>query len=525
MNTIPCARTGHSSWLPRFSSRSDEPLRANSAQEIPADWAHGSVCFSDRLPTELRRALGSFFDADFSSVRVHVGSQPSSMGAIALANGDDVYFSPGRYDPNTRAGRYLIAHEVAHVIQQRLGYARNPLNSRVALLQDPELEGEAHRLASAFVGGATRGKFPADRRCGKPLNSYPEESVVQPVGGHGGIEFSQDGQSLTKPTNQIELDFYLEIFPARANPQLLLEPPPNLNNAAAPIVPPPLYVIRPKYAALEPYIPKLIKYEMRGRIPYITIANIGAGLGQDQCKIMDVKIGTATVSKKELASSGMSWWSAWKKKRKMAIADYWTNSSSRGFRVIDFSGSQGSRTDIARSEPAECFIKYFHGSGNVSYGSLVSCEQRIRNAKAMVDRILQAVDGFHNFVFIASSLLFCYQPGYGAVRVKMIDFGHSYIKGNGELMAIGDVNVRKYKSQFTQGLANLSRSLNDAAELSYERKRALPPLPLPALPVHPVAPPVPHHLPVHHPMPPLPRPPLPPLPRHLPRSARRTWAV
>jgi len=121
--------------------------------------------------------------------------------------------------------------------------------------------------------------------------------------------------------------------------------------------------------------------------------------------------------------------------------------------------------------------------------------------------------------------LFCYQPGYGAVRVKMIDFGHSYIKGNGELMAIGDVNVRKYKSQFTQGLANLSRSLNDAAELSYERKRALPPLPLPALPVHPVAPPVPHHLPVHHPMPPLPRPPLPPLPRHLPRSARRTWAV
>jgi hypothetical protein len=35
---------------------------------------------------------------------------------------------------------------------------------------------------------------------------------------------------------------------------------------------------------------------------------------------MDVKIGTATVSKKELMASGMGWWSAWKKKRKLEIA-------------------------------------------------------------------------------------------------------------------------------------------------------------------------------------------------------------
>jgi hypothetical protein len=42
--------------------------------------------------------------------------------------------------------------------------------------------------------------------------------VVQPAGGHGGIEFSADGQSLTKPTNKVELAFYLEVFEGRANP-------------------------------------------------------------------------------------------------------------------------------------------------------------------------------------------------------------------------------------------------------------------------------------------------------------------
>jgi hypothetical protein len=50
--------------------------------------------------------------------------------------------------------------------------------------------------------------------------------------------------------------------------------------------------------------------------------------------------------KKELVHSGMDWWSAWKKKRKMEIADIWTKSGSRGFRVINYTGSEGSRSDM-----------------------------------------------------------------------------------------------------------------------------------------------------------------------------------
>ena len=83
-----------------------------------------------------------------------------------------------------------------------------------------------------------------------------------------------------------------------------------------------------------------------------------------------------------------------------------------------------------------------------------------------MNNILQVLDTFENFVFIASSLLFCYASGSREVRVKMIDFGHSYIKGNDELLRIGQMNVAKYKSQFTAGLAFLGRHLKDAADLA-----------------------------------------------------------
>ena len=39
------------------------------------------------------------FDADFSSVRVHVGPQASRIGAVAFTMGNDLYFAPGRYQP------------------------------------------------------------------------------------------------------------------------------------------------------------------------------------------------------------------------------------------------------------------------------------------------------------------------------------------------------------------------------------------------------------------------------------------
>jgi hypothetical protein len=72
---------------------------------------------------EMERGLGS----DFGGVRVHddarAGESARAVSARAYTVGSHVVFSPGTYAPGTRAGRRVLAHELAHVAQQRAGGA------------------------------------------------------------------------------------------------------------------------------------------------------------------------------------------------------------------------------------------------------------------------------------------------------------------------------------------------------------------------------------------------------------------
>jgi hypothetical protein len=65
------------------------------------------------------------FGQDFSQVRVHTDAAAQTlagaMGAKAVTQGDDIAFAPGRYAPASSAGGTLLAHELAHVAQQRQG--------------------------------------------------------------------------------------------------------------------------------------------------------------------------------------------------------------------------------------------------------------------------------------------------------------------------------------------------------------------------------------------------------------------
>jgi ribosomal protein S18 acetylase RimI-like enzyme len=86
------------------------------------------------------------FRADFSDVRVHVGRDARSIGAIAFTWGSNIHFAPGQYNPDSLQGQRLLGHELAHVLQQRGGRVKNPHGSRVAVVQDAALEAEADRL-------------------------------------------------------------------------------------------------------------------------------------------------------------------------------------------------------------------------------------------------------------------------------------------------------------------------------------------------------------------------------------------
>jgi hypothetical protein len=62
------------------------------------------------------------FGADFGGVRFHAGPATAqtarNLNAEAFTIGHDVFFGEGKYDPDTRRGLGLIAHEMTHVSQQ-----------------------------------------------------------------------------------------------------------------------------------------------------------------------------------------------------------------------------------------------------------------------------------------------------------------------------------------------------------------------------------------------------------------------
>jgi len=74
----------------------------------------------------LSKSVRAFFEprfgVDFSQVRVHTDTQAAKTArdvySQAFTVGKDIAFGPGQYAPDTQRGRQLLAHEMAHVVQQ-----------------------------------------------------------------------------------------------------------------------------------------------------------------------------------------------------------------------------------------------------------------------------------------------------------------------------------------------------------------------------------------------------------------------
>ena len=77
------------------------------------------------LEPGLQESMGQAIGADFSRVRIHTDSQSDqlnqSIQAKAFTTGQDVFFRQGEYQPGSRGGQELIAHELTHVVQQGEG--------------------------------------------------------------------------------------------------------------------------------------------------------------------------------------------------------------------------------------------------------------------------------------------------------------------------------------------------------------------------------------------------------------------
>jgi hypothetical protein len=74
------------------------------------------------LPAELRSYFEPRFGQDFNEVRVHVGPDPAAgaraVQARAYTIGNEIVFGAGEFAPATSEGKRLLAHELAHTMQQ-----------------------------------------------------------------------------------------------------------------------------------------------------------------------------------------------------------------------------------------------------------------------------------------------------------------------------------------------------------------------------------------------------------------------
>lgn len=115
------------------------------------------------LPDRTRTLLGATFGASVGDVRVHADAAAAAAadatGAEAFTFGRDVFFGSGRYAPDDTHGRHVLAHEVAHAVQQHRVTA-DAVPEAIAA-EGSVAEREAQRAAVAAERGEAASLGPA----------------------------------------------------------------------------------------------------------------------------------------------------------------------------------------------------------------------------------------------------------------------------------------------------------------------------------------------------------------------------
>ena len=152
----PAADRGAAS-APGGAPLHSEHARLAALQRAAGNHAVASLLGQHGRPLEpsTRSAMEASFGESFADVRVHVDDAGDAAaretGARAFALGPEIAFRGGEYEPDTLPGQRLIAHELAHVVQQRRGGDAPAAPSEGG---DAALEGGARAAADAVTVGA-----------------------------------------------------------------------------------------------------------------------------------------------------------------------------------------------------------------------------------------------------------------------------------------------------------------------------------------------------------------------------------
>lgn len=164
-------------------NQSAGPIHRNLSEGAKAAVDRAASGKGEPLQADLRDQFEAGLGADLSSVRLHTGSESSeaaqAVRAKAYTVGNDVHFGAGQYDPSSRNGQFLIAHEVAHTVQQgRPGFVQR-YSTQDCESDDVTRVDESHNRAIDLVKAAIA-RLTAD-----PVTAETQAHFSNHFGGYG----------------------------------------------------------------------------------------------------------------------------------------------------------------------------------------------------------------------------------------------------------------------------------------------------------------------------------------------------
>ena len=140
------------------ATRADVPRHAPPPHLPARIWEAGNTAMGQLLSGQgagkpldagTRSEMEQAFGADFGEVRIHddptAREKAGEISAEAFTHGNDIYIADGAWSPATVEGKGLLAHELAHVLQQRRAGGR-----RARAVNEPgdRFEAEADEAAA-----------------------------------------------------------------------------------------------------------------------------------------------------------------------------------------------------------------------------------------------------------------------------------------------------------------------------------------------------------------------------------------
>jgi hypothetical protein len=159
------------------------------------------------IPSDLLGRLEAATGTSLGDVRLHTGAGAAQHAARedaqAFAVGRDVFFGASHFDPSSDDGRWLIAHEVAHTVQQAGSAPSFQAKLESTTVGDAD-EQAADGFADAFVAGQVTDELrPRAGSSGPRIARHPNRRQERNLGTDSPTE-NEDGTPVERVDNGVE---------------------------------------------------------------------------------------------------------------------------------------------------------------------------------------------------------------------------------------------------------------------------------------------------------------------------------